>query len=616
MPGLRKLISVGEILGLSCSADGSLVAINDDRGRVRFLVTEPEPEWLPLEFDAREVRAVLLHADGRVCVLVGDVRPIVRIHDPRTGVLLRTIDPGLAFEHEEHDEHDERETDELGGSERDDRDEALRRLHACILEHRPPLCSLLPIEIVNNRQHAVTVLPEAITSGIDQLLWPDRMSRLALHADGRTLAVLDRGCFVIDLESGALISTIDRSIDLPGLIEYGEGSHTIAFDERGAVLVATTAISGNPYLSVDRFDTATGEHRAKTENWQQEWFESHEIHVYDPTTILPPKLIPPGEYAIMYRRNDFELWSNAGLQRTHPLPPNTGVIPGFDPGNFCSAADGACRSLWIDDDGLTLHDLLTGERKPCRPRASSGELLRAAALRYVEFVPGRPELLLWTSTELLATTQGGDLFARLELPRDRRVQRWALAGAASQLRVVMHDEAGDLWLGALGPESGAALPRAKSLATLEADVLARPHAIEVFEVWADALSERGDPRGELIMLQARGAEADAAALIRRYAFTPYPGLLAGLYWLSANAYELVWQLGCVREAVFRVADRDELAEVLCFLGSDTARLLESLEVEFADSMEPRFRDDLRVRLAAYLHAAARWPLLRTSPRLT
>lgn len=601
MPGLRKLATVGELLGVSCSADGSVIAINDDYGRVRFFDDAGEP--LPLEFSAREVRSVLLHGDGRVLVLIGEVRPIIRIYDPHGGKLLRTIDPGLEFD--PATELSEEDADELSGED-DERAEALRRLHASVLASRPPLCSLLPIEIVNNRQHAVTSIPEAMASGIDSLLWPDRMTRMALHRDGRMLAVLDRGCFVIDLESGEVLSTIDAAIDLAEMLEYGEGSHTVAFDDRGAVLVATTAISGNPFLAVGRFDPATGEQFATTESWQQTWFE-HEVHIYDPTTILPLKLIPAGEHAIVYRRNSFELWSNSGLQRTHPLPPNTAVIPGFDPGNFCS---GAAPSLWIDAEGLTLHDLITGERTPCRPLDAAGEPIPTAELRFIEFV--RAQLLLWTHTELLATTQGGDRFARLALPT--KVRRWAFADGNPQLRVVLVDDAGDLWFGDLGSESGSAPPSVRSLASLEADVLARPHAVDAFEVWADALSERGDPRGELIMLHARGAEAEAAALLREHAFTPYPGLLAGLYWLPASAYDLAWKLGCVRGAVFRVANREQLAEVLCFLGSDSARLLESLDIVLADSMEPRFRAELQAQLNHYLHAAARWPLLRSPSR--
>ena len=595
MPDLRKLVAVGEILGLACSADGSLVAINDVHGRIRFLVTEPEPKWLPFELDAKEARSVLLHHDGRVCVLVGDMRPSIRIHDARTGALLRTIDPGLQFDPETEEDEDSE------ASAQDEREEALRRLRASLLVTRPPLCWLLPLEIVNNRQRPVTGLPASMAEGVHSLLWPDQLTKLALHRDGRTLAVLDRGCFVVDLESGEVLSTIDRSIELAEMLEYGEGSHTLAFDDRGAVLVATTAISGNPFLSVDRFDAATGEHFATTENWQQSWYETHEIHIYDPTTMLPPSLIPDGQVAILYRRNCFEVWSNAGLLRTHPLPPTTAVVPGFDPGNFCSAAEGA-RSLWIDADGLALHDLLTGERVPIR--------LPATELQLIEFIPGRPELLLWTKTELLATTQGGDRFARLELPPDREIKHHVV-GAASELRVLLVDDAGDLWLGEMGPESGAAPRSFRSLAPLEADVLARPNALEAFEVWADALSERGDPRGELIMLHARGAEAEAAALLRAH-----PDLLAGLRDLPSSAYDLTWRLGCVRQATFRITNREELAEVLCFLGSTSARLLESLEIELSDEMESRFRRELQEHLEAYLRAAARWPLLRSPPRLT
>jgi hypothetical protein len=55
---------------------------------------------------------------------------------------------------------------------------------------------------------------------------------------------------------------------------------------------------------------------------------------------------------------------------------------------------------------------------------------------------------------------------------------------------------------------------------------------------------------------------------------------------------------------------------VCFLGTDFARLLESLEIRFAESMDARFRKDLQVQLIAYLDAAACWPLPRSPPRVT
>lgn len=621
MPGLRKLADVEGVLALSCSADGELVAVNDDRGRVRFLATSPEPKWLPLSFSHRDIRAVLLHPDGsRVCVLLGDVHPIVRILDPWTGLLLRTLDPGLTLP--DGDEGGGEDEDEAG--EVDDqpaRDEALRRLHASILDHRAPVCSLLPLEIVNNRDNLaerVTWLSERLEQPTDSLLWPERLSRLALHPNGRWLAVLDRGCFVLDLESGDLISTIDLQLELASLLEYGEGIHTLAVDDRGALLVARTGISGNPFLAVDRYDAQTGEPQSTTENWRQTWFGTHEVHIYDPTSILPPQRIPAGEYAVVYRRPCLELWSNAGLQRTYALQPKTCVIPSFDPGNFCGGAGLCARVLLIDEDELTLLDLLSGVSWPCRPRSSSGELLRPAELRWIEFVPGRSELLLHTDSELLLSSRS-EHWSRCPLPDDCRPRRWVFAGGSPErLRVILSSasedlpgQASSLWMAELDLDLTPAAPL-RSLERLEAEVLANPDASEAFAVLADALSERGDPRGELILLHLQGANAQAAALLERHASIQSAGLRS----LPPRSYELEWRLGFVRHGVFRIENREQLAEVLCFLGSELTRLIESIEVEFDESMEPRFRVELQAKLSEYLHVAARWPLLRSPPRLT
>jgi hypothetical protein len=599
MSSLRKLADVEGVLALSCSADGELVAVNDDRGCVRFLATSPNPEWLLFELSRGDTRAVLLHPDGsRVCVLVGDDHPVVRILDPRTAVLLQTLVPGLSFAPEP-----EREVDADDPKEKAD-------LYVSILEHRPPLLSRLPLEIVNVGGQRICWWPNRPdTERIDALLWPERVSRLALHPNHRWLAVLDRGCFVIDLESGDLISTIDRELELASLLEDGEGAHTLAIDDRGSLLVARTGISGNPFLAVDRFDIATGEQRSTTETWQQIWFDTFEVDIYDPTSILQPARIPAGEYAIVYRRISLELWSCDGLLRTYPLQPSTCVIPSFDPGNFCASA----RALLIDDDELTLLDLISGERTRCQPRARSGELLRPAELRWVEFVPGRSELLLHTDSELLISARGGDQWSRCPLPDGRRPKRWVHAGGSSErLRVILLDDADGLWMAELDLAPTLAASPQRSLVQLEAEAFAHPDASEPFAVLADALSERGDPRGELILLQLMGAETAALALVQRNACVQ----LAGLRTLAPTSYELEWRFGFVRSALFRVENREQLAEVLCFLGTDFARLLESLEIRFSDSMDATFRLELQVHLLGYFHAAARWPLLRSPPRLT
>ncbi|MFV8753789.1 hypothetical protein ACNOYE_24865 [Nannocystaceae bacterium ST9] len=600
----RELVTldVDQVVELACSAAGELVAINDLEGRVRLLATTPEPRWLPLEFVRGEVEAVLLHPDGqRVVALEGGAHPRVRIHDPWTGALLRSLDPGLGFDAED----DEDGSDDDAEPELD----ALRRLRASILDRRPLLTWLLAAEIANNREDGrVPWLPEILEQRGDQLIWPDRVTRLALHPDRRRLAVLDRGCFVIDLDasdqSDLVVSTLDRQLELAGLIEYGEGTHTLAIDDRGALAIASTAVSGNPFLAVDRFDAATGEPLSTTETWRQVWTlggTSHEVHVYDPTTFLPPDRIPPGEHLVVFRRRHVEVWSRAGLLRTHALQPRSCVIPGFDPGNFCRLAP----AFVIDDEGFALLDLITGERTPCRPRGSEGELLRATDLRWIEFVPGHAVLALWTDHELLATARGGDRWSRCALPEGASARMRVLGEAVDPLVALVLDEDGVVWQGRLDLDHEPAMPPRRSLAELEAELIADPDAIEPFAVYADALTERGDPRGELILLHLQADDAQADALIRRHAST----LLPGLRTLAADSYSLEWRRGFVRSARFRVEGRDALAEVLCLLGSDSARLIESLTIELADTIEAGHRASLQAGLDAYLAAAARWPRL-------
>lgn len=607
MAGFHELVSVQEVLGLSCSGDAELIAINELDGRVRLLACSPasEPEWLPLEFDHGELRSLLLLPEGRVCALVGEAHPRLHVHDVRDHEPPRVIDPGLELEaSESFDEDDDvHDDDDASG---DEQREAIRRLHASVLEQPATVCMLLSLELLHNRRTDVTTLPSEQRRRVDELLWPDRFARLARHPNGCWLGVLDRACFVIDLDSGELISTVDRSIDERELFAYGEGSHTLAFDQRGQLCVATTAISGNPYLSVERFETATGEHVTTSENWQHTWYGVHELHTYDPTVHLPPSLIPADEHLVVYRRVGLELWSDAGLQRTLPLSPNTAVIPSFDLGCFV-AEGGDARVLCIDDEQLTLIDLLSGQRTPCRPTTAAGAPVRADALRWVEFVPERRELLLWTDDELLATCDGAR-WTRLALPEGRRPLRWIVTGYGEALRVVLLDEAGTLWRGELSCEASPPEAAPTSLPALEADALARPDTPECFAVLADALIERGDVRGELIALQLRGADDEADALLQRHAAR----LLPGLERLPDERVSLVWKYGHVREASFRVTDREELADVLCFLGSELARLLEELEIaiEPPEGMLPGYADELRERLAKYLAAAARWPRLR------
>src|SRR5690606_10252174 len=151
-----------------------------------------------------------------------------------------------------------------------------------------------------------------------------------------------------------------------------------------------------------------------------------------------------------------------------PLSPNTAVIPSFDLGCFV-AEGGDARVLCIDDD-LTLIDLLSGQRTPCRPTTAAGALVRADAPRWGELVPGRRELLLWTDDELLATCDGAR-WTRMALPEGRRPLRWIVTGHGEALRVVLLDEGGTLWRGELSCEVGPIDAAPPSLLALEADIL-------------------------------------------------------------------------------------------------------------------------------------------------
>lgn len=73
---------------------------------------------------------------------------------------------------------------------------------------------------------------------------------------------------MIDLESGELLRTLPYR--LPWAFE-DSGAHTIGFDDQGRVTIAITAISGNPFLSVDHVDVETGVCEASVEVWRQRY---------------------------------------------------------------------------------------------------------------------------------------------------------------------------------------------------------------------------------------------------------------------------------------------------------------------------------------------------------
>jgi uncharacterized protein (TIGR02996 family) len=511
----------------------------------------------------------------------------------RAAALLRE----LAFDFVEHEELEELE--ELDGEPPSVEDGF--NFEAAILQRPPPLEWLLPLEIANARRETGVDWMSSLPDELRHLdMYPNRFTRMALHPNQRWLAVLDASTWVIDLETGELVNTLPYGIDPASLFEYGEGTHTIGFDERGLLTIASVAISGNPFLQVDRIEVESGEQESITENWRQSWDPpAIEVHVYDPTTHLPPELIPEDTYKVLFRRRAIELWSRAGLLRGAAVDARTCVIPSFDPGSFCAEP----RALLVTNDSLELLDIVTGERSPRRPPI--GEPLQTSGLDHIGFDPARRRVLLWRDhVALLAAPIGDDRWGLCELPEDRRMRDWAFASERGRAFVV--DDAGELWVSDVDPEPGPSPRPSPRPQQLERELLAQPHDPAPFLVYADALSERGDPRGELIMLQHQGALDDALALIKRNR----DALLGPLAELAPASFELRWERGFVRAASFSIT-YDALAPVLAFLASDLARLIEALELQLA----PRSKVDdvlaIYSRLDGYLAAARHLPLLRS-----
>lgn len=595
-----RLAEVGDVVAIACTPDGSLLAINDLEGRVRFYAVA-ERELEPLDLQLSRAAAVLLHPDGRVISYRCEDELLIRIDDPRHRSKVREFSLG-PVERDEYDE-DEDEDDGFAASERPSVADGFY-FDVAILERRPPLEWLLPLQIANARRDApvdwMSGLPDELLHGD---IWPARFTRMALHPNRRWLAILDRGTWVVDLESGQLLSSFGHGIDAASLFEYGEGTHTIGFDDRGLLTLASVAISGNPFLQVDRFDVETGVLESTTETWRQRWGDPEgsaefEVHVYDPTTHFPPELIPAGAYKVLFRRHGIELWSQAGLVRGIAIDARTCVIPGFDPAGFCSEP----RALLITAEQIELLDLATGERSVRRPPI--GEPPQTARLSHIELDPRRRRLLLWRErSALLVAPVDDDHWAVCELPEGRQVRDWAFACESGRAFVV--DDAGVLWLGDVDPEPRPA-PRARSSSTvIERELLANPHDPAPFLIYADALNDRGDPRGELIMLHHQRAFDQGHALIQRHAHA----LIGPLAELTPSSFDLRWERGHVRSAKFTIGHA-ELDRVLGFLASDSARLIESIELRIRHAK----RDDelaAYARLDAYLAAARHLPWLRT-----
>src|SRR5690606_1181823 len=98
-----------------------------------------------------------------------------------------------------------------------------------------------------------------------------RFTRMALHPNRRWLAILDRGSWVIDLDTGEPLLTRGHQIDKYMLAEYGESTLAIGFDDRGLLTIADSAVSGNPYLEIQRIDVESGARESTTEPWRQRW---------------------------------------------------------------------------------------------------------------------------------------------------------------------------------------------------------------------------------------------------------------------------------------------------------------------------------------------------------
>lgn len=84
-----------------------------------------------------------------------------------------------------------------------------------------------------------------------------------------------------------------------------------------------------------------------------------------------------------------------------------------------------------------------------------------------------------------------------------------------------------------------------------------PQDVERFLVVADRLQLEGDPRGELIMLQARHLDLEATDAMRAAEaayIQKHDRALLGKLWKSPSAFTLQWRLGFVRHATVSTQD--------------------------------------------------------------
>lgn len=122
---------------------------------------------------------------------------------------------------------------------------------------------------------------------------------------------------------------------------------------------------------------------------------------------------------------------------------------------------------------------------------------------------------------------------------------------------------------------------------LEAPLLENPNDKEAALVYADWLQGEGDPRGELITLQAEGKTKEADALIKKHK----EHLLGDLVqWTEEGDYgknlELTWNLGFIKGARVRKCDYDDDTDVDEVIGAlmkhPSAKFIQELTIGMVD----------------------------------
>jgi uncharacterized protein (TIGR02996 family) len=118
-------------------------------------------------------------------------------------------------------------------------------------------------------------------------------------------------------------------------------------------------------------------------------------------------------------------------------------------------------------------------------------------------------------------------------------------------------------------------------ARFEAAIACDPDDGDAYLVYADWLQQRGDPRGELIVLQHRGEDDAAKRVLQRHAEHFYGGLSA-----RPNLVAATWQLGFMRSCRFSLDDdrgagheQRALAALEELLALPSARFLREIAID-------------------------------------